>query len=67
VQMHIWTQDQFKYDVLNLIGSSLLLAYALDGRAWPFVVLNAVWALYSLRDTVRDAARVRARCCTPSR
>ena len=53
-QLHKWTQDQMRYDVANFLGSALLLIYALEGRAWPFVILNGVWALYSLKDVAAD-------------
>lgn len=35
-------------EVLNLSGSLLLLLYAIAGAVWPFVVLNAVWAGWSM-------------------
>lgn len=57
VQRHIWTQDSLSYDILNCAGSSLLLIYGWAGEAWPFVALNAVWALYSLKDIINDANR----------
>jgi len=47
VQMHRWTQDQFKYDALNLLGSALLVAYALDGRTavrYPERCLGSIFA-----------------------
>ena len=34
---------------LNLVGAILLMAYAIAGQVWPFVVLNAVWALWSAK------------------
>lgn len=50
VQMHDWTQDDFAYDMVNAVGSLLLVVSALASRAWPFVVLNTIWGLYSFRD-----------------
>ena len=38
------------YDLWNFLGASLLVAYSLALQAYPFAVLNAVWALFSLRD-----------------
>ena len=32
-------------NVLNIIGSSLLIYYALVLTGWPFLVLNIVWFL----------------------
>lgn len=52
-QLKIWSQDSVVYDLVNFIGSILLLLYALYGGAWPFVVLNGVWALYSGYDVFR--------------
>ena len=54
VQTHRWSQDDMKFDLVNLIGSALLLVYAVNGEMWPFVILNGVWALYSLKDVVKD-------------
>lgn len=59
VQRHTWSQDSLRYDVLNVIGSLLLLIYGWMGQAWPFVVLNAVWAVYSLKDIATDIRRPR--------
>ena len=57
VQRHRWSQDDVIYDLLNLIGSVLLVYYGIIGKAWPFVVLNAVWALYSLKDVYTDTRK----------
>lgn len=54
VQGHRWSQDGLRYDVMNLLGSVLLVAYGVAGRAWPFVILNGIWALYSLKDVIQD-------------
>lgn len=35
-------------EIFNLIGSVLLLLYAFDGGLWPFVVLNTIWAGWSI-------------------
>ena len=51
-QTHRWSEDSFIYDLVNFIGSALLVTYAIAGRAWPFLILNAIWALYSLRDVL---------------
>lgn len=50
-------QEMLSYDLINLIGSILLVAYAINGNAWPFVILNAVWALYSLKDVTKAMVR----------
>lgn len=54
VQTHKMNQDALGYDILNFLGSALLVYYGLVGHAWPFVILNGVWALYSLKDIVSD-------------
>lgn len=56
-QRGVWKNDDLRYDLVNFIGSLLLVIYAIDGRSWPFIVLNAVWGLYSLRDVVVDLRR----------
>lgn len=52
VQRHRWSQDDFIYDLFNAVGSILLVISALASRAWPFVALNTIWGLYSLRDVL---------------
>ncbi len=52
VQAHRWSQDDLFYDAVNFLGSLFLVIYAVSGRAWPFVILNSIWALYSLRDVL---------------
>ena len=56
-QMHMWKDTYFVYDFMNLLGSLMLIVYALVGASWPFVVLNGVWALVSLKDCVTDLTR----------
>ena len=53
-QFHLWKDDELRYDFVNFLGGTLLVIYALLLRAYPFAVLNGVWALVSLRDTIRD-------------
>jgi hypothetical protein len=52
VQAHYWSQDDWVYDFVNLLGSALLVANAWAGEAWPFLILNTIWGLLSLRDLV---------------
>ncbi|OGJ64261.1 hypothetical protein A3F36_02530 [Candidatus Peribacteria bacterium RIFCSPHIGHO2_12_FULL_55_11] len=54
IQTHRVTADSLLYDVLNFAGSGLLVIYVVAGKAWPFVILNGVFALYSLYDVVKD-------------
>lgn len=44
--------DNLYYDLLNFIGSLLLILYALMLNSWPFVVLNFIWAVFSLKDVI---------------
>lgn len=60
-QLHIWKDTYFVYDLLNTVGSVLLLIYAWIGFSWPFLILNFVWAVVSLKDCVRDLQRNAAR------
>jgi hypothetical protein len=54
VQSHRWSQDSMIYDVFNFLGSVLLVIYGIAGEAWPFVILNGIWAIYSLKDVIVD-------------
>ncbi len=56
-QLHIWKQDMLIYDVCNAIGSILLIVYAYVDAVWPFVILNAVWAAYSIKDIAKSLIR----------
>lgn len=42
------------YDTLNIVGSGLLIYYAYQLESWPFILLNSVWLLFSLKDIVRS-------------
>jgi hypothetical protein len=55
-QIHKWRSDSIIYDVANIIGSLLLAYYSYDLRAWPFLVLNLIWAGVSLRELQVDSA-----------
>lgn len=50
INRHVLTADSLSYDVLNFVGSTLLVISAIPDRAWPFLILNSVFALYSLKD-----------------
>lgn len=56
-QLHLWKDTYFSYDLLNALGSILLVIYAWQGSSWPFLVLNGVWALVSLKDCFSDLRR----------
>ena len=48
-----WNQDSIRYNVLNIIGSALLLWYAYSLKGWPFFILNAVWFVVALVKLVK--------------
>lgn len=54
IQTHKLTADSLLYDTLNFLGSGMLVMYGISGKAWPFVILNGVFAAYSLWDVLRD-------------
>jgi uncharacterized membrane protein YdcZ (DUF606 family) len=51
-QLRKWNSDTFYFDLLNFVGASLLGIYALLIGSWPFLVLQLVWAIISLKDLV---------------
>lgn len=38
-----WGQNTIKYNLINIIGSGLLIYYAVTLDSWPFILLNSVW------------------------
>jgi len=44
--------DSFQYDFLNLVGSGILVYYATILESIPFIVINGLWALLSLKDVL---------------
>lgn len=54
LETHRWSADGIAYDAMNLVGSILLVVNAFHGKAWPFLILNTIWGLVSLRDVVLD-------------
>lgn len=34
-----------QYNLLNILGSGLLIYYAYTLKSWPFVALNGVWLI----------------------
>ena len=53
-QTHVWKDTDFIYDFFNLLGGGLLVSYAGLINSWPFLLLNLVWAVFSLRDCYLD-------------
>ena len=52
IQNHKLSVDGLAYDLLNCIGCGLLVISAWPARLWPFIILNGIFALYSLRDII---------------
>jgi len=48
-----FNQNTIRYNLLNVVGSGLLLYYAFSLKGWPFVVLNAVWLAAALFKMVK--------------
>jgi len=54
-QLGKWSADNFFFDATNFLGAAMLVLYAVHiqgWQGWPFIVLNATWALVSARDVV---------------
>ena len=60
-QLHKWQEDYLIYDLVNLIGSLLLVIYAIILTSYPFLILNLVWLGLSLRDVVVDLKKTSSR------
>lgn len=56
-QTEVWNSEMLRYDFVNLIGSAILVYYGFLIHGYPFVILNSIWALVSLRDLVLDILR----------
>lgn len=51
-QTGIWKTTSFSYDFINLIGGGVLVYYAVLLDSLPFMILNIVWTLVSLKDVL---------------
>jgi hypothetical protein len=47
-------REFFIYDFLNFIGALLLSIYAYLIESYPFMVLNGIWTIFSLKDSITD-------------
>ncbi len=54
-------KGSFIYDLGNLIGGSLMVVYSLIIKSWPFLALNLVWAVFSLKDVIVYLVRKRGK------
>ena len=53
-QKNIWKNSDIRYDAANLVGSVLLINYAILLHSLPFAVLNFVWAAASFKDVMKS-------------
>ncbi|MBI2550589.1 hypothetical protein HYV83_05440 [Candidatus Woesearchaeota archaeon] len=53
-QMKKLSQDSTAYDAANAVGAFMLVYYAFALKAWPFLILNAVWGGFSLFQVIGD-------------
>lgn len=60
-QTHIWKDTDLIYDFTNFLGGALLVWYAFVIASWPFILLNSVWALWSLRDVYLDIKKPKSK------
>lgn len=51
-QFDVWSNDDWKYDFVNAIGSVFLVIYAVLLESPVFFVLNAIWAIVSIKDVI---------------
>lgn len=56
-ELHKISNDSLWYDVGNFLGSFLLLVYAYLLGSIPFLILNTVWAAFSLKEIISDLKR----------
>ncbi len=56
-QLGKWRDDYLIYDLVNFLGSLLLVVYASLLLSWPFLILNLVWMGLSVRDLFTDFKR----------
>ena len=52
-----WKNRSFIYELDNLVGASLLMAYQLHHRAYITVVVNIIWAIIAFRGLTSFAER----------
>lgn len=51
-QLNLWSNKNWRYDFVNLVGSLLLVVYSLITVSYIFMIINLVWATFSLRDLI---------------
>ena len=53
-QIGRWDNNDLIYDGSNAVGSGLMIVYFLLISSYPFLILNAVWFIVSIRDVFKD-------------
>lgn len=56
-QLHKISNDNAWFDGGNFVGSALLVVYAYLLWSIPFLILNTIWAVFSLKDLLVDFKR----------
>lgn len=51
-QFKYWSSESLFYDLINLIGSGILIYYSWLLSSLPFMILNLVWFLVALKDLI---------------
>ncbi|MCD5380984.1 MAG: hypothetical protein LR008_00205 [Candidatus Pacebacteria bacterium] len=52
-QIGRWSSNSLLYDWSNVVGSFILIAYAVLIDSIPFIILNSVWFIVSFRDVIK--------------
>ena len=52
-RLRYWQADSRAYIVINAVGSLILIVYSVLIDSYPFIILNAVWLLFSINDVFR--------------
>ncbi len=59
VEFKIWKTEMTRYDLVNFFGSAVLVYYGILIKGYPFVILNTIWALVSLRSIIIDILKMK--------
>lgn len=57
-QIHKWKTEYPIYDIINFIGALLLIIYSFLIKSWPFLILNLIWLIVSLREAFIDIKKI---------
>ena len=52
LQFQKWHEDDLIYDGSNAIGGIMLFIYAVLLGSYPFMIINAVWTIVSVKDVI---------------